>query len=115
MSNPLPQHGELTLIGRFCAICSAFYPLTPQCVHLQEMKAAATAALSEKREPEHYDGDEVAISVWKFPRQGEQFQIVAKDTQVQAQGKGYLLLSLVGAAQLYRQLGEALRKRGVIV
>lgn len=63
---------------------------------------------------ERYEEEEVAISVHRFPREGEVFQVVAKSDAAKRSGNGYLSLTVTGAKQCYTALGEALRKRGVV-
>ncbi len=61
-----------------------------------------------------YEGTCVAITAWHFPTSGWQFQITAKDEEMKRSGNGYLILSLEGAAELWRELSHVLRDRGVM-
>lgn len=55
-----------------------------------------------------YEGDEVVITRWDFPREGKQFQISLRG------GDRYLVVSMRGAVELWRELGQALKDVGVI-
>lgn len=62
-----------------------------------------------------YEGEEIAITRWDFSREGKQFQISLKGGEREKrQGNGYFVVSMRGAAELWRELGQALKDVGVI-
>ena len=62
-----------------------------------------------------YDAEHIAITAWRFnDKLGWQFQIIAKDEAMKRSGNGYLILDIAGAAELWRELTQVLRDRGVI-
>lgn len=62
-------------------------------------------------ERERTESKECTITWWKYPEQSPQFQITATaDTT----GKRYVVLSLIGLADLYYRISEVLQKQGVI-
>lgn len=65
-------------------------------------------------ERRHYEGNDVTVTAWHFQAQGWMFQVTAKDDTMKWSGNGYVLLSLTGAAELYRELQKALVDRGVV-
>lgn len=59
---------------------------------------------------------ETTVSAWKFTTSGWQFQVTAVGNDAQKHsGHGYVVVSLVGLAELYRTIGDTLRKHHVLV
>lgn len=71
-------------------------------------------AISRTERKRLYESEEVALTAWEFPTQGWRLQVTAKGEAKQQSGDGYIVLTIVGAAQLWRDLGQSLREKGVI-
>lgn len=69
---------------------------------------------SESSEKRRYASDEVVITTWKFPYRDWSVQVTAQGEAIEQSGQGYVVLSLSGAAALWRDLTQVLRDRGVI-
>lgn len=62
---------------------------------------------------ERTESKECTITWWKYPEQSPQFQITATASYPTGE-KRYVVLSLIGLADLYYQISEVLQKQGVI-
>ncbi|MGH3589544.1 MAG: hypothetical protein ACRDRF_00705 [Pseudonocardiaceae bacterium] len=83
-----------------------------------EKKAADNLPVSEPApipERTRTEGSEVILSAWKFPHSGWMLQLTADKEAAARSGIGYITLTLPGAANLWKMLGDKLREQGVIV